>query len=137
MDYLTIIGAAFIVWLVLVMLFAPHIPYHVEREIDATSDYFVHMLESTCQTRLEAGNKIEIFTDGPAFYPAMLEAIRSARETVNMECYIVHKGEVRDRFVTALSERGPALSVQRRSRSGKRVAAFRSIRACRGTGWPV
>lgn len=108
MDYLTIIGAAFIVWLVLVMLFAPHIPYHIEREIDATSDYFVRMLESTCQTRLDERNKVEIFTDGPAFYPAMLEAIRSARETINMECYIVHKGEVRDRFVKALAERGRA-----------------------------
>jgi cardiolipin synthase len=132
MDYLTIIGAAFIVWLVLVMLFAPHIPYHVEREIDATSDYFVHMLESTCQTRLEAGNKIEIFTDGPAFYPAMLEAIRSARETVNMECYIVHKGEVRDRFVTALSERG---------RAGVRVTlvvdAVGSFGAFRSTAKPL
>ena len=108
MDYLTIIGAAFIAWLVIVMLFAPHIPYHIEREIDATSDYFVHMLESTCQARLEEGNKVEIFTDGPAFYPAMLKAIRSARETINMECYIVHRGEVRDRFVKALAERGRA-----------------------------
>jgi cardiolipin synthase len=108
MDYLTIIGAAFVAWLVIVMLFTPHIPYHIEREIDATSDYFVHMLESTCQTRMEEGNKIEIFTDGPAFYPAMLEAIRRARETINMECYIVHEGEVRDRFVEALAERGRA-----------------------------
>ena len=108
MEYLTIIGAAFIAWLILVMLFTPHIPYHIEREIDATSDYFVHVLESTCQTRLETGNKVEFFTDGPAFYPAMLEAIRSARETVNMECYIVHQGEVRDLFVEALAERGRA-----------------------------
>ena len=56
MEYLTIIGAAFIAWLILVMLFTPHIPYHIEREIDATSDYFVHVLESTCQTSLENGN---------------------------------------------------------------------------------
>jgi cardiolipin synthase len=38
----------------------------------------------------------------------MLEAIRGARETINMECYIVHKGRVRDRFVKALAERGRA-----------------------------
>ena len=132
MDYLTLIGAAFVVWLVLVMLFAPHIPYHIEREIDATCDYFVHMLESTCQTRLEGGNKVEIFTDGPAFYPAMLEAIRSARETVNMECYIVRKGEVRDRFVKALAERG---------RAGVRVTlvvdAVGSFGAFRSTAKPL
>ncbi len=108
MDYLTIIGGLFIAWLIFVMLFAPHIPYHIEKEIDATSDYFVRMLESACQTRLEEGNTVEIFTDGPAFYPAMLEAIRNARETINMECYIVHKGQVRNRFVKALAERGRA-----------------------------
>jgi cardiolipin synthase len=108
MDYLTIIGAAFVIWLILVAFFAPHIPYHIEREIDATSDYFIHVLESTCQTRLDDGNKIDILTDGPTFYPAMLDAIRGAQETVNMECYIVHRGEVRDQFVKALAERGRA-----------------------------
>ena len=80
MDYLTIIGGVFLAWFVLVLLFAPHIPYHIEREIDAASDYFVHMLEATCQTRLEDGNRIEIFTGGSAFYPAMLEAIRNGVE---------------------------------------------------------
>ncbi len=132
MGYLTIIGGVFIAWLVMVILFTPHVPYHIEREIDATSDYFVHMIESTCQTRLEEGNQVEIFTDGPAFYPAMLEAIRSARETINMECYIVHKGEVCDRFVEALGERG---------RAGVRVTlvvdAIGSFGAFRSTANPL
>ena len=35
MLYLTIIGGAFIAWLILVMLFTPHIPYHIESDIDA------------------------------------------------------------------------------------------------------
>src|SRR4051794_10650784 len=35
----------------------------------------------------------------------MLDAIASARETINMECYIFKTGEVGDRFVEALSER--------------------------------
>jgi len=132
MGYLTIIGGVFIAWLIIVMLFTPHVPYHIEREIDATSDYFVHMIESTCQTRLEEANKIEIFTDGPAFYPAMLEAIGGARETINMECYIVHKGEVRDRFVKALAER---------ARAGVRVTlvadAIGSLGAFRSTAYPL
>ena len=132
MDYLTIIGAAFIAWFVLVVLFAPHIPYHIEHEIDATSDYFVRMIESTCQTTLESGNTIDVLTDGPAFYPAMLEAIRSARETINMECYIVRPGEVRDRFLEALAERG---------RSGVRVTlvldAVGSFGVFRSTAKPL
>src|SRR5947199_9457500 len=84
MLYLTIIGGAFIAWLVIAMLFTPHIPYHIEADVDACSDHFVHVLESTCQTHLEHGNRVEILTNAEQFYPAMLDAIRSARETVSM-----------------------------------------------------
>ena len=108
MLYLTIIGAVFLAWIVLVALFAPHIPYHVEGDVDVASEHFIDVLEATCQTTLTAGNRIEVFTDGPAFYPAMLDAIRSARETVNLECYIFRSGEVADRFIAALSERARA-----------------------------
>jgi cardiolipin synthase len=108
MLYLTIIGGAFISWLILVVLFAPHIPYHIEADLDATSDHFVNVIESTCLTKLEPGNTIDIFTNGNEFYPAMLEAIRSARETVNLECYIFKMGEIGNQFIEALAERGRA-----------------------------
>lgn len=108
MAYLTLIGGAFIAWLILVMLFAPHIPYHIEVELDATSDHFVDVIESTCLTQLHAGNQVEVFTNGNSFYPAMLEAIRSARETVNMECYIFKTGQIGQQFIDALAERGRA-----------------------------
>jgi cardiolipin synthase A/B len=128
MLYLTIIGGAFISWLILVMLFTPHIPYHIEADLDATSDHFVNVIESTCLTKLEPGNTVDIFTNGTAFYPAMLETIRSARETINMECYIFKKGEIADQFIEALAERG---------RAGVRVTlvldaigSFGAIRQC-------
>ena len=108
MLYLTIIGAAFIAWLVVATLFTPHIPYHVEGEIDAGSEHFIHVLESTCQTHLEQGNRIDILPNGDAFYPAMLAAIATAQETINMECYIFKSGEIGDRFIQALSERARA-----------------------------
>jgi cardiolipin synthase A/B len=108
MQYLTIIGGAFIAWLILVLLFAPHIPYHVESPVDPHSDLFVHVLESTCNTTLDQHNTIDILRDGTVFYPAMLDAIRAAKETVNLECYIFKKGEVADRFVDALCARGIA-----------------------------
>jgi len=106
--YLTIIGAAFVTWLVLVTLFTPAIPYHVERPIDPRSSEFVHVLESACQATLEPGNRVDVFTNGPSFYPAMLAAIRAARETVNLECYIFKNGEIGDMFIDALSERARA-----------------------------
>jgi cardiolipin synthase A/B len=108
MLWLTIVGAAFLSWVVLAMLFTPHIPYYIEADIDARGDHFIHVLESTCQTRLEQGNNVEIFTNGDRFYPAMLEAIRGARETINMECYIFKKSDIGDKFVAALAERARA-----------------------------
>lgn len=108
MLYLTIIGGAFIAWLILVMLFTPHIPYHIEHDLDAASDHFVRVLESTCMVTLTDGNKLEVFTNGDHFYPAMLEAIRGARETINMECYIFKKGKIGSVFVEALAERARA-----------------------------
>src|ERR1043166_7970500 len=108
MLYLTIIGGAFIAWLIIAVLFTPHVPYHVEAVIDPCSDRFIHVIESTCHTALEAGNRIEIFTNGDAFYPAMLDAIRAANETINLECYIFKKSEIGDLFIEALCERAKA-----------------------------
>jgi cardiolipin synthase A/B len=106
--FLTIVGAAFIAWLVLALLFTPHIPYHIEADIDACSDHFIHVIESTCHTHLETGNRVEILTNGDTFYPAMLQAIRSARETINMECYIFKESEIGRMFIDALAERARA-----------------------------
>jgi cardiolipin synthase A/B len=108
MLYLTIIGGAFITWLILATLFTPHIPYHIEMDVDVCSDHFVRVLESTCQAKLEQGNHVEILTDGSTFYPTMLKAIRNARETINMECYIFKKGDIGDAFIEALCERAKA-----------------------------
>jgi cardiolipin synthase A/B len=108
MLYLTIVGGAFIAWLILAVLFTPHVPYHIEADIDACSDHFIHVLESTCSTHLEPGNRVDILTNGDAFYPAMLGAIGGARETINMECYIFENGEIGDAFIDALCERARA-----------------------------
>jgi cardiolipin synthase len=108
MLYLTIIGGAFVAWLIIATLFTPHIPYHIETDVDACSDHFVRVLESTCQTHLEPGNRVEILADGDVFYQAMLEEIRGARETINMECYIFKKGVIGDAFIDALCERAKA-----------------------------
>ncbi len=105
MLYLTIIGGAFIVWLIFVLLFAPHIPYHIEADVDARSRHFVQVLESTLQTTVTHGNRVEVLTDGDQFYPAMLADIRSARESINLECYIFKDGGIARQFIEALSDR--------------------------------
>ena len=89
----TIVGAAFIVWFVLVLLFTPRIDYHVTTPLRPDSDDFLHVIQSTCQAAIHFHNKVEIFTNGAQFYPAMRDAIRAAQTSVNMEAYIFQPGE--------------------------------------------
>jgi cardiolipin synthase A/B len=105
---LIIFGAAVVFWLILVMLFAPPVDYHLRRRVSALSRDFARMLRASSLSAWHEGNRVEVFTNGPGFYPAMIAAIREARRTVNLECYIFNPGRVADDFITALCERSRA-----------------------------
>jgi cardiolipin synthase A/B len=105
MDWLEIAGAVFLTWLVLVFLFTPHINYHLSRRTSVHAEDFLYTLQSTCQAALHHGNRITIYTNGAEFYPAMLDAIRSATRSVNMECYIFQPGRIADQFIDVLADR--------------------------------
>lgn len=105
MEWLALAGALFLVWVVLVFLFTPGIDYHLSQQTSIGAEGFLYTLQSTCQAALHHGNRITIFTDGPSFYPAMLDAIRGAKHSINMECYIFQVGRVADSFIDALTER--------------------------------
>jgi cardiolipin synthase len=51
-----------------------------------------------------AGNKIELLQNGDEYFPAMLEAIHSARKTVNFEAYIVYSDAIGRQFRDAFIE---------------------------------
>lgn len=53
--------------------------------------------------RLEIGNAIDLLVNGEEAYPAMLEAIRNAEESVNLCSYIFDSDRVGLEFVDALS----------------------------------
>jgi cardiolipin synthase len=105
---LTVIGVAFVVWFMLVVLFTPRIDYQVKTPLPAGSDAFMHVIQATCQAAMQAGNRVDVLTNGPEFYGAMLGAIRAARGSVNLEAYIVNPGEIAERFVDTLAERARA-----------------------------
>ena len=54
------------------------------------------------------GNKVEALLNGDQIFPAMLKAIRGARETINFETYIYWSGDIGREFAEALSERARA-----------------------------
>lgn len=51
------------------------------------------------------GNTIEPLINGREIFPAMLEAIRSAKTSITLESYIWASGTVSDQFIAALIER--------------------------------
>jgi cardiolipin synthase len=54
------------------------------------------------------GNSVQILINGDEFFPAMLKAIREAKQTVTLETYIWAPGKISDQFIEALSERARA-----------------------------
>ena len=55
--------------------------------------------------RLIRGNSARILKDATENYPAWLEAIESARHTINFECYIIHEDKQGLVFADALAEK--------------------------------
>jgi cardiolipin synthase len=55
-----------------------------------------------------AGNRITPLHNGDAIFPAMLEAIAGARETITFETFIYWNGDIGTRFAEALAERASA-----------------------------
>ena len=51
------------------------------------------------------GNAIRILKDGKENYPAWLEAIASAKNTIHFETYIIHRDEIGLQFAEALAEK--------------------------------
>ena len=108
MDWWQFVGLAFIAWFVLVLLFTPRIDYHVTVPLRPDSDDFVYVLQSACQASIHHHNRVDIFTNGAQFYPAMRDAILSAEMSVNLEAYIFQPGEAADIIVEAMIARAQA-----------------------------
>jgi cardiolipin synthase len=69
---------------------------------------FLNLLESLVDARVNRTGELQILTNGPDFYAAILEAIRSAQRSVNLEAYVFHKGEIGRLYVEAMAERARA-----------------------------
>lgn len=105
---------------------------------------------------LMTGNKVSLLIDGPATYQRMFAAIRSAKNHINMETYIIEDDEVGNRFADALIEKRtqgvtvnliydsvgsitvPAAFFKRLTDSGIRVLEFNPVNPLTAKkGWEV
>ena len=77
-------------------------------EAEPGSDKFVEWTAGFLNSPLFHGGQVTILQNGDAFYPAMLSAIREARDSVNFETYIFEPDEVGLQFMEAFKERARA-----------------------------
>jgi cardiolipin synthase len=57
---------------------------------------------------LVGGNSVTILENGAEIFPAMLDAIRSAQETITFENFLWHEGRIAQAFAEVLAERAAA-----------------------------
>ncbi len=107
-ELLALTGFIGLAWFLIVLLFAPHIPYKLHMPLDCTSNDFIHNLEHLTPSSAHHDSCFEVLTNGTQFYPAMLDAIRRAKTSINMECYIFRPDGVGRRFMDAMMERARA-----------------------------
>ena len=93
---------------VLINVFGPRPPFTMQApDVPLDSEEFVQLL-SILTDGTRRRSRFHRLKNGAEFYPAMLEAIRSARHAIDMEFYQFMPGEVSRRFLDALSERARA-----------------------------
>lgn len=77
-------------------------------DADPTSDSFVEGMAVFLNCPLFRGGEVTLLQNGDAFFPAMLDAIRSARDSVNFETYIFEPDEIGRQFMDAFKDRARA-----------------------------
>ncbi len=92
-------------------IFGPSPDYKIEsgNELPANnSDSFLNLIESLVDAPVSRTGTFKVLANGPTFYPAELEAIRSARRSVNLEAYIFQRSEIGKLYLDALTDRARA-----------------------------
>jgi cardiolipin synthase len=79
--------------------------YPLESSLDVDSEEFQNTMEGATGMPFVPGNHVAIYNNGDEFYPAMLDAIESAKASITMEQYIFWDGAVGRRFAEALAEK--------------------------------
>jgi cardiolipin synthase len=108
------IGIAVVATLVLTLVIAnftsgeKKIDSDVKRLYSVTDPQFLRSMGVLLGPTILEGNRVDHLENGDQIFPAMLDAIRSAKKTVTFETYIYWSGEIGKSFSEALCERAQA-----------------------------
>lgn len=76
----------------------------LKRSVNPTDilERYIAVVESVTESPLTRGNKVTILIDGKATYAAMFEAIRNAKDHINLETFIIEDDEIGGKFTDLL-----------------------------------
>ena len=110
-SILALIGVAFLVG-VAVSLFGPWgrrpPTYQITDMPPVDSSDFLVSVAGAAGAPVRSGGTAKLLNNGVEIFPAILDAIRSAKRTVNLAAYIWEPGQVSDDLFAALTERARA-----------------------------
>ena len=101
--------------------------HRIHADYAVGDDVFVRTLGNLLGPPLLDGNRVAALENGEEIFPAMLEGIRSAEETITFENFLWREGEVTRAFAEALAER---------ARAGVKVHFLQDALGCRGLRGP-
>ncbi|MDA1274771.1 MAG: phospholipase D-like domain-containing protein [Verrucomicrobia bacterium] len=84
------------------------IQYEIEPRYGVTDPQFLRSMANLVVPGVVGGNRVTGLINGDQIFPAMLDAIRGARKSINFETYIYWSGNVGRMFSDALAERARA-----------------------------
>lgn len=105
------IGLAFLLAVLLASILAPMQRYKIVSGNDLSandSPDFLNLLEALSDAKVNGTGTFEVLTNGPAFYSAILQTMREAQHSINVEAYIFQKSEIGRLYLEAMTERARA-----------------------------
>ncbi len=79
--------------------------YNLDTELDVAEPEFLRAAEALTGAPISEGNEAELLINGDRIFPAMLETIRSAEQTLNLQTYVYWRGEIAGEVAEAICER--------------------------------
>jgi cardiolipin synthase A/B len=84
------------------------IRYELLHRFSVEDPQFLRSMGQLLGPSILPGNRVKALQNGEQIFPAMLEAIRSARQSITFETYIYWSGDIGKQFSEALCERASA-----------------------------
>ena len=79
--------------------------YHMRHQFGVRDMAFLQTMHALTGAAMSHGNRVDVLRNGVEIFPSMLDAIKAAQKTINLEFYIYWDGEIGRTFAEALAEK--------------------------------